>query len=137
MKQVCVFILLFLSVAFGSYSGKCGDDCNWELNERGTLFIKWSGEMENYSYSSVPWLSQRGSIKRIQISAGIASIGNWVFTKCYSLTSIIIPNSVRSIRESAFYKCSSLRSVTIPKRFESQKDDIFDGCKKLKNINWV
>ena len=79
MKQFCAFFLLFLSAAFGSYNGKCGDDCNWELNKQGTLFIRGSGEMENYSYSSAPWYSQRDSIKNVKISTGIATIEEWAF----------------------------------------------------------
>ena len=54
MKKVCAFFLLLLSAVLGGDSGKCGDNCDWELNEEGTLFIRGSGEMEIYSYSSAP-----------------------------------------------------------------------------------
>ena len=80
MKKVCAFFLLLLAAALRGDSGKCGDNCDWELNDDGTLFIRGSGEMENYVYdSSVPWYSQRDSIKNVKISTGIATIEEWAF----------------------------------------------------------
>ena len=78
MKKVCAFFLLLLAAALGGDSSKCGDNCDWELNEE-TLFISGSGEMENYSYSSAPWYSQRDSIKNVEISTGITTIEEWAF----------------------------------------------------------
>ena len=48
MKKVCAFFLLLLAAALRGDSGKCGDNCDWELDKDGTLFISGSGEMENY-----------------------------------------------------------------------------------------
>ena len=79
MKRFCAFFLLLLSVALGSDTGKCGDNCNWELDKDGTLFIRGSEEMENYSYSSAPWYSQRDSIKNVEISTWITTIEEGAF----------------------------------------------------------
>ena len=53
------------------------------------------------------------SLKTVIITGG-ASIGNFAFEDCSSLTSITIPNSVTSISSYAFSGCSSLTSITIP-----------------------
>lgn len=61
-------------------------------------------------------------------------IGKEAFCYCYSLISIIIPNSVKSIRESAFYNCSKLTSVIIPNSVTSIGDWAFFCCKSLTFI---
>jgi hypothetical protein len=46
------------------------------------------------------------------IPNSVTSIGDYVFSGCYYLTSIIIPNSVTRIGDEAFDSCTSLTSVT-------------------------
>ena len=64
----------------------------------------------------------------------VTSIGDGVFSYCYSLLRVIIGNSVTSIGDQAFYDCSSLRSVTIPDSVTSIGDGAFDNCSRLKYI---
>ena len=59
--------------------------------------------------------------------AGVTSIGSYACYKCYSLTSITIPNSVTSIGDYAYYYCYSLTSVTIPKGVTSIGANAFVG----------
>ena len=80
MKKVCAFFLLLLSAVLGGDSSKCGDNYNLELNEDGTLFIRGSGEMENYfDDSSAPWYSQRDSIKTLKLVQGSQRLKNGRF----------------------------------------------------------
>ena len=51
--------------------------------------------------------------KNTVIPNTVASIGNYAFEYCSSLTSIEIPNSVTSIGNEAFYNCTSLTSVMV------------------------
>ena len=64
----------------------------------------------------------------------VASIGRSAFSRCESLTSIIIPNSVTSIGNSAFYNCSGLTSITIPNSVTSIGDNAFAFCSSLTSI---
>lgn len=62
------------------------------------------------------------------------SIGSDAFCRCYSITTVTIPNSVTSIGYSAFECCSSLTSITIPNSIKCIKKYAFFYCNKLKNI---
>src|SRR6266498_654178 len=44
----------------------------------------------------------------------VTSIGDYAFSDCTNLTSVMIPNSVISIGQQAFGNCTALTSVTIP-----------------------
>jgi hypothetical protein len=63
------------------------------------------------------------------------SIGTNAFTKCTSLTSIIIPNSVKSIGNEAFKSCTSLTSVNIPNSVTNIEASIFSRCTSLTSVN--
>ena len=64
----------------------------------------------------------------------VTSIGDSVFSRCDSLTSITIPNSVTSIGDYAFYYCTSLTSVTIGNGVTSIGDAAFYNCTSLTSV---
>ena len=68
------------------------------------------------------------------IMQGVASIGDYAFEYCRSLTSITIPNSVTSIGDSAFKDCRSLTSITIPNSVTSIGGYAFESCSSLTSI---
>ena len=68
------------------------------------------------------------------IPNSVTSIGDKVFYKCFSLTSITIPNSVTSIGYMAFFDCSSLNSITLPNSVTSIRDEAFSYCSSLTSI---
>ena len=65
------------------------------------------------------------------ITYNVTSIGNWAFSNCDSLTSIIIPNSVTSIGNWAFSNCDSLTSIIIPNSVTSIGNYAFNNCSWL------
>ena len=113
-------------------SGTCGKNLTWTLDADGTLTISGTGAMYNYNQNNrVPWPS---TIKKIFLTDGITSIGNYAFKDCYLLNRIYIPNSVTSIGRASFQQCSSLTSIDIPNSTTSIEEAAFKGCKQLKNI---
>ena len=65
---------------------------------------------------------------------GYTCIGDFAFSRCSSLTSITIPNSVTSIGDRAFHYCSSLTSVTIPNSVTSIGNWAFSRCSSLTSV---
>ena len=61
-------------------------------------------------------------------------LGEYAFTDCSNMKSIIIGSKVSSIGSYAFQGCSSLESVTIPNLVEVIRNYTFDGCSALKEL---
>ena len=74
------------------------------------------------------------SLTSIIIPNSVTSIGDYAFYFCTSLTSITIPDSVTSIGNSAFHYCGSLTSITIPDSVTSIGNDAFYNCDSLTSI---
>ena len=68
------------------------------------------------------------SLTSVTIPNSVTSIGNYAFCECENLTAIAIPNSVTSIGDGAFSYCSSLTSITIPNSVTSIGEYTFSGC---------
>jgi hypothetical protein len=71
------------------------------------------------------------AIQKAEIGNGVTSIGNYAFSYCQSLTSVVIPNSVTSIGIYAFIYCYSLASVVIPNSVTSIGNNAFYNCYSL------
>ena len=61
-------------------------------------------------------------------------IGNYAFSDCSGLTSLILPSSVTSIGYSAFYGCIRLTSLTLPSSVTSIGSSAFEGCRSLTSL---
>ena len=64
----------------------------------------------------------------------VTSIGEFAFYGCYSLRSIVIPDSVTSIGINAFVGCTFLKSIVIPDSVTSIGDYAFNSCSSLRSI---
>ena len=93
------------------------------MSDNGVLYTKDKKTLIKYP-------SKKDGTKYI-IMQGVASIGDYAFEYCRSLTSITIPNSVTSIGGETFECCSSLTSITIPDSVTSIGDYAFNKCDSL------
>lgn len=64
----------------------------------------------------------------------VATIGEYAFSGCTSLSSVTIPNSVTTIEYDAFSGCTSLTSVTIPNSVTEIGHWAFKSCTSLSSI---
>ena len=125
---VCAFKI----VAGGTLHGYDGQ---WTLYANGMLII--SGDGEHLSWSGIldiPWYAYLDDINRIVIRDGIASIGDYCFSKCHNLTDITIPKSVKIIGSYAFESCTSLASITISHSVTEIGYGAFKYCSSLTSI---
>ena len=67
------------------------------------------------------------------IPSSVTSIGDWAFSNCTNLTSVLIPNSVTSIGIYAFTQCG-LTSVTIPNSVTNIGNRAFENCSRLTSV---
>ena len=64
----------------------------------------------------------------------VTGIGEFAFSDCLELTSIIIPESVTSIGKYAFTWCKGLKSITIGNGVTTIEDGVFENCSALTSI---
>ena len=77
---------------------------------------------------------QRDMLLYVFVGESVTSIGDSVFSTCYSLTNIVIPSSIASIGNYAFITCYSLTNIVIPSSVASIGNYAFQGCYSLTNI---
>ncbi len=128
-----------LTAMWDTTSGTCGHNASYAVDGNGLLSIFPThpgsyGSVNNMSSDeTTPWSGN--TISGVIISAGIESVGNYVFDNCASLTSVTISDSVTSIGASAFFKCTSLTAVTIPDSVTLIGDSAFAGCTSLSSLS--
>ena len=125
-------------------SGTCGNYATWEFYRDGSLYIKGSGAMSDYSVSfdanntafcSAPWYASHGSdIQTVILEDGITRIGEHAFAYCSAMHSVSIPDSVTEIGDFAFDWCSALESITIPDSVTEIGFGAFSFCDSLKSV---
>lgn len=64
----------------------------------------------------------------------VTVIGEDSFSNCFSLISIVIPDSVTNIKAGAFFACQMLTSISLPDNIACIEDFTFFACSSLSNI---
>ena len=76
-----------------------------------------------------------GKSGRLEIPGKVTQIADYAFSKCCSLTDIILPDSVTEIGELAFVSCSKLTHIRLPNGLKEIKRATFTGCSGLTHIS--
>ena len=114
--------------------GKCGDNLFWAY-DNGTLTIRGSGKMYDYSFESkAPWYKYNTQITKIIVQNGAESIGNVAFYNLTALTDISLPDSLKSIGKNAVSNCKLITEITVPDNVSTIGFAAFSGNVKLENV---
>lgn len=115
--------------------GQCGKTLYWNLDDQGKLLIYGTGAMYNFSAGSpAGWSKHIENIKRIEITDGATTVGNYAFYAATALKKVTIPQSVTSVGTYAFYSCSNLNNVLLPNELKTLGTCSFYGCSRLEEI---
>lgn len=127
------------------WSGICGDDLTWKL-EQGTLTISGTGHMYDYdSYSSsdknAPWQFYKSWVESVVFDEGILSIGDEAFcdidypNKTYlNLTNVTFADSIQNIGRNCFKYCKNAVFGKLPADLKVIEKAAFDNCIQLTEI---
>lgn len=101
--------------------------------------IYYTGITQEVSSSNELWqymFYKCGSLTSIVLPNNIAHIG--AFALSYSgITSFTIPNNIQTIGNEAFYGCTKLESIVIGNSIVSAAENMLDGCINLKKIRML
>ena len=133
MKKIFTLFLVFMTSIPIALS--------YDFEIDGIYYNKLGGDSVEVTYYGEEWYTSAYNSESITIPEKVddyrvTSIGKNAFCYCFSLSSIIIPNSVTSIGDNAFYGCYNLSSITIPTSVTSVGTSAFSLCKKLKKVKW-
>ena len=116
--------------------GACGEDVNYYFKfSTGILAISGTGDMNDYTSSTVPWKDYRDNITSVIVEDGVTSIGNSAFEYCDNLVSITFNTKIKKIEERTFASCVNLTKVTIPDSVTFIDKEAFWGCKNLTTVH--
>ena len=117
-----------LSASAAEYSGSCGDNLTWAI-EDGTLTISGEGEMNDFGgYSQVPWYKYRDSFTKAEVQSGVTTVGENAFVWMDQMTEVTLPDTLTSIGDYAFQWCGGLEGITIPTGVTYIGDKAFCNC---------
>lgn len=116
--------------------GKCGDSVYFTY-DADTKCLTIYGEGEVYDYASgtqTPWGVIREEIATVIVEEGVTYLGDYLFNKAYSLTSVTLPEGLREIGTATFANCTGLTSITFPEGLEVIGSKSFTGGSNLAEV---
>ena len=132
------------TVTVGSNLTSIGDrafeGCNniKDLNVRITdysAFCYTSNSIFTQIHNQITLLDEEGNeITEYAVPEDVTRIGNYAFSGCYGLTSVIIPGSLTVIGDYAFQKCTGLTSIVIPEGVTKIGRRAFEDCTNLAYV---
>ena len=120
-------------ISFADSNVKAICVANWDTDGDGELSEEEAAAVKDLGTAFKGNVSLT-SFNELEYFTGLTSISDSSFSKCSSITSIIIPNSVKTIGVSAFKGCSGLTSITIGNSVVTISKQAFYDCAGLISV---
>ena len=120
-------------------SGTCGAEAGgsnltWTLTSDGTLTIRGTGDMADFTSDNQPWEEHLAAIRTAVVQEGVTSVGNYFLSNCTGLTSLTLPAGLMSAKHQFLFGCTGLTSLTLPAGLSSVGDNFLRDCTGLTSI---
>ena len=143
--HTALLVLLLSVVGMGKGYAEYNYDFSAVCSSGQTLYYKITDATNHYVKLTCPYVEVNDSqawqwhtmptgnltlpntVKNGNITYTVTSIGNYAFTHCADLTSVIIPNTVTIIGVRAFSQCSKLSSINISNSVTQIQGSAFYG----------
>ncbi len=131
--SVCPSLEAF-SVADGNTS--FSDIDGMLFNKDGTSLLAYAGGAQAVLPEGTETIGKaaffgNSSLEDIDLSS-VSSIGDYAFSACFKLPSVILPDSIASLGKGSFMNCTQLSKVTLGSGITAIPDDCFSMCTSLK-----
>ena len=92
--------------------------------------------MRDYGNSADrPWLHSVGTLERVVVCDGVATVGANAFSGFRSVRDVSFPESLVIIGSGAFSSCVALSSVSLPESIRTLGNQAFSGCTGLRRVD--
>ncbi|MCQ2602598.1 MAG: leucine-rich repeat protein, partial [Clostridia bacterium] len=98
--------------------------------QNGTMNITFGNELETIGENA---FNSCYSIKSVILPDSLTSLGGYAFNSCINLSSVTIGKGLKQIKNYTFYN-NSFASVTIPDNIETINDYAFCNCSSLTSV---
>lgn len=119
--------------------GHCGENLIWLFTDDGTLTVRGTGAMDDYSsMENLPWQEYREQISKIVVEENVTSIGKYAFYNCKELQTLILPEQIEVIDGNAFGECGRLENVIYFGTEEKQEKILVgENNEQLLSLQWL
>ena len=112
---------------------ECSGLTSITVDEANQSFSAVDGILYDKKHTSI-LMCPAGISGDIVIPEGVTDLGEAVFSGCYGMTGVTLPNTIVNIDFMAFYNCQGLQKVFIPAGVKSIGNTAFGNCYSLNTI---
>lgn len=98
------------------------------VTTRETHGLEHNDEIGEYTFSKC------NALETVILPKSVTSVDDYAFYSCNQLAKIELPDDLTKIGESAFFRCTSLVSIIIPEGVEILEDETFYLCEKMESV---